>query len=94
MKEVLHNHGDHVDDDGGSTFRKVFVEHTGFSSKDKLQVLVGGTNRIDGFNHKKTDQSAAEKQERGMLGGREGRDAGRLVDNFVDQNGWGREGLV
>lgn len=62
--EGLHNNGDSVDHDGGETSRKVFVQHTGCSSKDKLRVLVGGTNRIDDFNHKKTDRPAAEKQER------------------------------
>lgn len=68
------------------------MRHTGFSSKDRLQVLVGGTNRIDGFNHKKTDQLAMEKQERGVRGGRDDRNGERVVGNFVDQNGTGKGG--
>lgn len=82
------------DDDDGGIFRKVFVGHTGLSSKDKLQLLVGGNDSIYGINYKGIHQLAAEKQKEGETGGKADKNAGKLVDNFVDQDGWRREDLV
>lgn len=69
------------------------LKHTSFPVRINFNTRLGELTGY-GINYKETDQLAAEKLKERTIRGREDGNAGKLMDNFVDQNGWGREDLV